>query len=479
MIETILKQSWAHWGFILLFGMPLALLISTEIMHLLKNRGSIFYSIAANIRNILLPVAFIYLLTHYVLELDNNSTLVKISATTMWILLLHSSLSFINTLVFSDALPLEVRNRIPKLLVDFLRIFLVLLGGAFIMSNIWGADLGSLLAALGVGSVVLGLALQDVLGGLFAGLALLSSRPFMINDWIKVGDTEGRVVSIDWRAVCLETRENDVVTIPNSVLAKEQFENYLRPNIYHMERIGFDISFDDSPTKVKRVLVEAAYATDEILDNPPPVAALISYDEFSVHYEVRYFIQNYDRQPAIRDDFCSRIWYANRREGITFPTRAHEIYRFDGSELSEAPPTNKQIAGYIQELGVLDLNSKDMYELATHSHIETYGTGECMAWKGEVSKNFFIILQGEAIEKTPDSEGIMRIGNTLKRGDFFGVAGMIRKEAHLANIIAQGDVEVVSIERNTMRKILQLNPQVAQCLESIAESRANIGSSKQ
>ena len=471
MIDTILKQSWAYWGFLLLFGMPLALLVSTELMHALKSRKSIFYSVAANIRNILLPIAFIYLLTHYVLELDNDSTVVKISATAMWILLLQSSLSFINTLVFSDVLPSEVRDRIPKLLVDFLRIFLVLLGGAFIMSNIWGADLGGLLAALGVGSVVLGLALQDVLGGLFAGLALLSSRPFVVNDWIKVGDTEGRVVSMDWRAVCLETRENDVVTIPNSVLASAEFENYLRPNIYHMERVGFDISFDDAPTKVKKVLLDAAKATEGVLKTPAPVAALISYDEFSVHYEVRYFIENYDRQPVIRDDFSSRIWYANRREGITFPTRAHEIYRFDGSELAEAPPTNEQIATYIEELGVLDLNVEDMHELATHSHIESYGHGECMAWKGEISKNFFIILHGKAIEKIADSDGVVRTGNRLKRGDFFGVGGMIRREPHSANIIAQGDIEVISIERNTMRNILQLNPQVAQCLESIAESR--------
>ncbi len=474
MFDIITKQSWAYWGFILLFGMPLALLITTEIMHALKSRKSIFYSVVANIRNILLPVTFIYLLTHYVLELESNSTLVKISATAMWVLLLQSSLSFINTLVFSDVLPTDVRNRIPKLLVDFLRIFLVLLGGAFIMSYIWGADLGSLLAALGVGSVVLGLALQDVLGGLFAGLALLSSRPFVVNDWIKVGDTEGRVVSIDWRAVCLETRENDVVTIPNSVLAKEQFENYLRPNIYHMERIGFDISFDDPPTKVKKVLVEAAQATDGILDDPAPVAALISYDEFSIHYEMRYFIKNYDRQPAIRDDFVSRIWYANRREGITFPTRAHEIYKFDGSELSGAEPSDEQIANYIQELGVLDLSNEDMRELAIHSHIECYGHGECMAWKGEISENFYIILHGKAIEKIADAEGVVRTGNTLTRGDFFGVAGMIRKEPHSANIIAQGDIEVISIERNTMRNILQLNPQVAQCLESIAESRHGI-----
>jgi small-conductance mechanosensitive channel len=472
MIDIILKQSWTLWGLAILFGMPLALLILTEIMNILHNKRSIFYGIAANVRNILLPVTFLYLLTHFVLELDADAIAVKLSATAMWIILIHSSLSFINTLVFSEFLPAEVRTKIPKLLVDFFRIFLVLLGAAFVMSTVWGADLGSLLAALGVGSVVLGLALQDVLGGLFSGLALLSSRPFVVNDWIKVGETEGRVVSIDWRAVSLETRENDVVTIPNSVLASSEFENYLRPNIYHMERVGFDISFDDPPTKVKNLLVKAAKATDGILDHPPPIAALISYDEFSVHYEVRYFIDNYDKQPVIRDAFSSRIWYANRREGITFPTRAHEIYRFDGAEMAEHIPTTEETADRLKQLGVLDLSTKDLCELAKHSQIEFYGNNECMAWKGEISKRFFIILDGEAIERSPDDEGNMKTCRTLTRGDFFGVAAMIRREPHNTNIIAKGDIEVISIELNTMRRILQLNPKVAQCLESIAESRS-------
>jgi small-conductance mechanosensitive channel len=474
MIDIILAQPWALWGVGLVFGMPLVLLILTEIMNALQGKNSIFYGIAANIRNILLPITFVYLLTHFVLELNADSIVVKLSATAMWIVLIHSSLSFINTLMFSEFLPEDVRNKIPKLLVDFGRIFLVLLGAAFVMSTVWGADLGSLLAALGVGSVVLGLALQDVLGGLFSGLALLSSRPFVVNDWIKVGNTEGCVISIDWRAVSLETRENDVVTIPNSVLASAEFENYLRPNIYHMERIGFDISFDDPPTKVKKLFLDAAKATEGVLADPPPVAALISYDEFSIHYEVRYFIDDYARQPAIRDDFSSRIWYANLREGVTFPTRAHEIYRFDGSELTSPPPTAEETAKRLKQLGVLDLNNDDLIELSKHSQIELYGNSECMAWRGEVSKSFFIILDGVAIEKMPDDEGVMQTIRTLKRGDFFGVAGMIRREPHSTNIIAKGDIEVIVIELSTMRKVLQLNPQVAQCLESIAESRNNI-----
>jgi len=59
----------------------------------------------------------------------------------------------------------------------------------------------------------------------------------------------------------------------------------------------------------------------------------------------------------------------------------------------------------------------------------------------------------------------------LSKGDFFGVSGMVRREPHNANIVAQDDTDVIAININAMRKVLQMNPQVAQCLESIVEAR--------
>lgn len=477
MLESMFQQPWFYWGMLVLFGMPTLFIIMGEVLRTMERTQSSFLPIAKNIRNILIPISIAYLLIGYVLEMDHSWLPFKIIKTLFWIILVDSSLKFVNALVFSNAIPKAQRDKIPKLLIDFLRVFIVLLSGAFVMSEVWGANLGSLLAALGVGSVVLGLALQDVLGGLFAGLALLSSKPFVVGDWIQIGDDDemvGKVISIDWRAVSLLNHDKDMIVIPNAVIAKQQFHNYSRPQLATMESVGFDFSFDDPPRKVKDILFDVAEQTPGILKEPKTTVSVISYDEFSIHYEVRYFINNYDDVYVINDDFVSRVWYASRRHGISFPTRAHEVFHFNGpDEQLTNLVTPEMLAHDISALGVLDVPKSDIAKLARHGRLREYTRGECILPVGLIPLYFFIILKGKVQEQTDDSlifdEGDDKF--LLSRGDFFGIAGMIHKEPSTRSIFANTDVSIVEVEITAMRNMLQVNPQVAQCLESIVESR--------
>ena len=467
---TTLPEVWKTWGILIIFGLPITIIITGEFLHFLEKKESKFIPVVYNIRNILLPNLAVYLILSKIIKLDMDSLLLKTVATLFWLVLIHSALKFLNTLIFSEVLPAHIRSKIPKLLVDFSRTFLVLLGAAIIASTVWGADLGRLLAALGVGSVVLGLALQDVLGGLFAGLALLSSKPFVVGDWIRAGDMDGQVDSIDWRAVTLINFDGDSVVVPNSVIAKERFRNYSRPTQIHREEVGFDISFDDPPNKVKEVLLEAAYETKGILKEPKPHVALISYDEFSIHYKIRYFIDDYGQVAAIHNDFITRIWYANKRHGITFPTRAHEVYNFDGVEAVQKEKTPKEILELLKESKIFSVAEKELFELSKHSKIHDFGVGECLLQKGLLSKEIYLILDGIAKEHIINKNQKVLHEARLKRGDLFGLASLVRKEPSLVTVCALSDIQVITIEIEAMQELLKENPEVAQSLENMADN---------
>jgi len=354
-------------------------------------------------------------------------------------------------------------------LVDFSRTFLVLLGAAIIASNVWGADLGRLLAALGVGSVVLGLALQDVLGGLFSGIALLSSKPFTVGDWIRAGDMVGRVTNVDWRAVTLVDFNDDSIVVPNSVIAKERFKNYSRPSPIHREIIGFDISFDDPPNKVKQVLLESAYETNGILKEPMPQVALISYDEFSIHYEIRYFVNDYSRVPIIHNDFITRIWYANRRYGITFPTRAHEVYNFDGKSCITKEQTPQDIQTLLKASKIFQVPDDELLELAKHCKVDEFGVGECLLQKGKLTDRVYLILEGVAREYLENKNGKVLHEYRLRKGDFFGISSLVREDSSLVTVCALSDIVVLTIEIEAMKALLKHNPDMAQSLENMAD----------
>jgi MscS family membrane protein len=111
-------------------------------------------------------------------------------------------------------------------LLRVLKVLIVVLFLAYVVFEVGGGDwLVRLLAALGIVGVAASLASQDTLKNYFGAATLISERPFKIGDWIVVGDTQGVVEEVAFRATQLRTFEDELVTIPNSVLVSTAIKN--------------------------------------------------------------------------------------------------------------------------------------------------------------------------------------------------------------------------------------------------------------
>ncbi|HEX5759484.1 MAG TPA: mechanosensitive ion channel domain-containing protein [Thermoanaerobaculia bacterium] len=185
----------------------------------------------------------------------------------------------------------------------------------------------ALLASGAVTSLVLGLALQPILGNFFAGLVISLERPFRINDWIKVGETQGRVVAINWRTTHLRTRDNDNLVIPNSKISDERVLNYFYPQPMHLERIQVGVHYRTPPYRVRRALLECVAGVPGALEKPTPEVFLLAFGDNAVTYELRVWIEDIAQQPRIASDLRMRIWEEFKREGlvIPYPIRTLEV----------------------------------------------------------------------------------------------------------------------------------------------------------
>jgi small-conductance mechanosensitive channel len=178
------------------------------------------------------------------------------------------------------------QSRIPKLFRDLARVFLILLAAAIILSVTWGIDLGGLVAALGVGSVVIGLALQDTLGSIAAGITLLFEKPIEKGDWLKVGDFVGKVTDINSPAVRIETIDNVQIIIPQIIIGKQTITNYSQPLTAHKEEIFLRYSYRHPPNLVKRVLRATALSTPGVLEPPDVKVATVKVEDIGISYRV-------------------------------------------------------------------------------------------------------------------------------------------------------------------------------------------------
>jgi small-conductance mechanosensitive channel len=241
----------------------------------------------------------------------------------LWLLLfcgLALVLRLLGLYLFDIHLYAQKGVRMPPLLTTVTMAVIYLVTGLitlrFMVPNL---DVTPLVATSAVTSLVLGLALQPILSNFFAGLVLSVERPFRINDWIRVGEQEGRVVAITWRTTHLRTRDNDNLVIPNGKLADERVLNYYYPHPAHMERIKVGADYKTPPYRVRRALLEAMAGVPGALDKPSPDVYLLSFDENAILYELRVWTDDVAQAPRIASEIRARIWEEFKKAGITVP----------------------------------------------------------------------------------------------------------------------------------------------------------------
>jgi small-conductance mechanosensitive channel len=125
-----------------------------------------------------------------------------------------------------------------------------------------------LLTTSAVGAVVVGFALQDTLGNLFSGLAIQIEKPFRVGHWIAVGNREGQVEEITWRATKLRTKAGQFLIVPNGVISKESILNYSEPTIPTRVDIEVGASYLTPPLGSARQLPAGAVIAASISVTP-------------------------------------------------------------------------------------------------------------------------------------------------------------------------------------------------------------------
>ena len=179
--------------------------------------------------------------------------------------------ALINLLVVSLINPLRsdhVPDRFPSIVQDAIVLALLVMIATFAFGD-------KFLATSAVSAVVLGFALQDTLGNAIAGLAIQSEKPFSIGHWVKVGEFEGRVAEVTWRATRLRTKTGNFIVLPNNIVGKEPIINYSEPVAPTRISVQVGCSYDAPPNRVKAVIREALANCALVLRAPAPQVVLV------------------------------------------------------------------------------------------------------------------------------------------------------------------------------------------------------------
>ncbi len=460
------------WVFVLVLGFPLLMLLLGEALRWLQRHQPVFVAPLAILRNWTLPSLALYLLLVELLARPRSAVGVRISETTVWLTLILAALSLLNVILFEGAPQGSWQAKVPKLFRDLGSFLLVLIGSAIVLSSVWGADLGGFLTALGVGSLVLGLALQDSLGNIFSGVALLFEQPISMGDWVQIGDSLGQVVEVNWRSVHLKTTNDDLRVIPNSELAKGQFTNFSRPTSLRRVEIPISFSYDDPPNRVRQLLIGAVLEIPGVLSTPPPNVVVVSYGDFAINYKVQVFAPDFLTGDDIQDEINRRIWYLAKRHGLTMPYPMQQEVPYE----STAPTPVEQGVASLQLLkstpGFASLSSERLEQLLAECEVRSYATHEVVLHRLMPLDGLYLILSGEAELVLPDATGRPCSLGVLLRGECFGEkSSLLHGRIAETTVLACDDLEVLVIPYERLQEVLVESPRLAADLDEVIEIR--------
>jgi small-conductance mechanosensitive channel len=453
-MTRIVDSSWFYWAVAVAIGLPLGLVVLTELQNALARRNSVLVRPVSLLRNYILPLGALLLLLVKATQVSAEATPVRIVATVLGFVVLILVLSGLKATLFQGAPEGSWRKRIPSIFLDVARFIVIAVGLAVIFSYIWGANVGGLFTALGISSIVLGLALQNSVGQVISGLLLLFEQPFQIGDWLDIPSARGRVIEVNWRATHIDTG-GGLQIIPNSMLAAASFTNLSRPPGAHSISVVTVFSTDDPPDDVCAMLAAVAGRLPHLRTGAFPKAVPVGANE----YKTSIPLSSPSDDGGARATFLRWIWYASRRGGLHLDEATDDFGATERIEksLRVIAPT-------------LRLSADDQQELLPHITITRFATDEALQSTGQIPKRMTFLVRGRVrLTVTADAGAVVPV-RILEEGDFLGQTTLTREPVR-ADATALEEVTVLQIERAHLEELVLRKPLLLQEIGRAIEKR--------
>ena len=469
------------WAVVLALGFPLAVIALGLLRNVLRRRGSPLAGVVRHVQNLLVPTAVLFLFVVHVVGDEADGTTARTLLTVALLSGLYVLLAFVSEVVFGAAREGTWQANTPKLLRDIVIILMIAAGGAVVAASVWDQDVAGLVTALGVGSIVIGLALQQTLGNVMSGIALLMEKPFTEGDFVEIDGTEGTVEQINWRATRIKNRLGDLVILPHSITSGAKILNNTSTDATDAVLIDLGFGYEHPPGEVKRMLMGVLDGMEGVVADPPPSVSTVDYGDSAVIYRAVFRVDHPLNKFPVRDRFMTRVWYAAQRAGITIPFPIRTVHHFDGDKLSpdRTPEAVREVADGLFASG--GLSDEQLDEWARGATLKHFGDGEVAIRQGGTGSSLYVILAGTAVvTHAPAAAGGEAGGEArtepvelyeLGRGDFFGEVTLFSGARSPYAVTARGDLETLSLSADTVNRIIENRPSLAVQIGRMIDTR--------
>jgi small-conductance mechanosensitive channel/CRP-like cAMP-binding protein len=375
----------------------------------------------------------------------------------------------VNHALWNRALPAGRRAAAPRLLMDATRLAVLLAVLLVVLQYLYGVRVPGLLAGSGVAAIILGLAMQDLLGNVLAGLVLYWAKPFKTGDWLLVDGYHARVVELTSRSTRFLTLDDVSLDVPNGDLVKRAVVNFSQPWPRHAVSATLGLDHAIPPARAEGVLLAAAAGVPGVCADPAPCVYVKDLADSAIVYEIKVWIEDHALQSRVLSKLRSHCWYAVRRAGmeIPFPTMTLRRPRPEASRAGALAAA----ANALQTHAIFGfLASEQIQDLVGQCPLVLFAPSERLVVQESAADSMFLLIRGR-VEVLVARGGQRSVVTELGPGDCLGEMSLLTGEPRSATAVACEEVEAVEITRSAFAALVRHNPEVLARLGDLLAQR--------
>lgn len=217
------------------------------------------------------------------------------------------------------------RDVIP--LVENVTRIVIFIAALMVVLSIWKINITPIVASAGIAGAAVAFAAKDTIANFFGGISVFVDKPFKIGDYIVLDKGErGEVVAIGVRSTRIKTRDDILITIPNSIIANTKVINESAPVPNFRVRIPVSVAYGSDIDKVMEVLLRVAGQNENVIPEPSPRVRFREFGESSLNFELLCWT----REPSLRGltvhDLNCAIYKAFAAAGVTIPFPQRDVH---------------------------------------------------------------------------------------------------------------------------------------------------------
>ena len=365
-----------------------------------------------------------------------------------------------------------------KILRDLITLAVITAVTMVVIQRDFRVNLVGLAATSAVVTAVVGLAAQETLKNLFAGISLQVDSPFEEGDWIDLGFTKGVVTSLRLMTTRVRSLDGSLTVVPNSRIAVEGLRRF-KPDEPVGQLIDIGLDYSLPPRQAIQLLQSTLQNNRKVLQQPHPKVWVSSFADSSIIYRLLTWQKAAPEMPQLRSDVLEQVWYALHRidQSIPYPI----VREFRDQPIAARLPSRevnaRQKRLLLASVEIFStLQPEQLAILADNANCQSFGPGETIVRQGDQGNSLYMVVSGtlDVFKADQTTQGSAMPGQqvtSLQSSDFFGEMALCTGEARTASVICRDECVLIEIKRQHLVPLLETYPEILENMGSVIVSR--------